>query len=239
MASCAYLSESVAVQDVVHERLENEGLIKHQLPFDACPHEPRVPIFASKDIEDKSRVVIIFGEECQQLGHIALRVANGRGGINKGSMVSVVQALAKQASSKVDSNPPGIILANTGERFLEPTRKRMVTINTHSGMPAPSMVHWGQEVTRHCVPRGHASIYEHIHYVFNEVLPSLTRTDSQIDLIGIGDGGEELERFLDDEGFQKHGHRISTLTLLGTFKSIDKIQDESFRSFLANVRLLS
>lgn len=72
-----------------------------------------------------SRVVVIFGETAQDLGVIAHRVISGSGGVNKGSMVSVVSALQQQRASAEDSRPPGVVIANPGQLiwWLPPSQR--------------------------------------------------------------------------------------------------------------------
>lgn len=129
-----------AIEEEIHARLTALGLRKVLLPLGTTdPRQPHVPIFASSDMSMgmgmdtaqapaahlPSRVVLIFGETVQDLGVIAHRVIGGPGGINQGSMVSVVSALRQQRSSAADAPPPGIVLANTGQLlWWEPPRHR-------------------------------------------------------------------------------------------------------------------
>ncbi|CRK23375.1 hypothetical protein BN1708_003650 [Verticillium longisporum] len=136
-----------AVQDIVHARLEAEGLEKHSLPFGSKSGDAQVTIFASADLHRKSRVTVIFGEPNQSLGILALRVANGPGGINMGTMVSVVQTLKQQISSPDDSEAPGIILCNVGAVFWWPEEERTLTLSHMSDMPLASLAHHGRRIT--------------------------------------------------------------------------------------------
>ena len=79
------------MEDEIHSRLEKQGLQKVLLPLGATLTDRHVPIFATPDLKSKSRIVVIFGEPSQDLGVIAGRIANGPGGIDQGSMVSVVR----------------------------------------------------------------------------------------------------------------------------------------------------
>lgn len=222
---------------MIHERLENEGLQKVTLPLSSTSEERHVPIFVSPSLMSKSRVVVIFGEPAQDLGLLAGRVANGPGGINKGSMVSVVRALQRQASSDIDTSPPGVVLANTGQLYWWPEGKRGVTVTASTAIPLPSMVHHGR---RHVpalnnVPRNEDPA-AHVRYVFNEVLQKITKEDAEVSVVAIGESCEIVTKFLDDEkNWMAWQGRLSSMLLLGSVYPDDELANESFKYFLANV----
>ncbi len=110
------------------------GLRKVLLPLGTSDaRSPHVPIFVSSssgnsdssgddnDNDDKdtspgpSRAVLVFGETAQDLGVVAHRVVSGPGGVDRGSMTSVVAALLRQRSSPTDARPPAVVLANPGQ----------------------------------------------------------------------------------------------------------------------------
>ncbi len=62
-----------------------------------------MPIFASPDLAAKKRVVLVVGESLQDLGVLAYRVIGGPGGVDHGSMVSLVRQLL--ASGRRRSTP--------------------------------------------------------------------------------------------------------------------------------------
>ena len=222
---------------MIHERLENEGLQKVPLSLGSTTENPHVPIFVGPDLMIKSRLVVIFGEPAQDLGLLAGRVANGPGGINKGSMVSVVRALQMQASSDTDPSPPGIVLANTGQLYWWPEGKRSLTVTASTAIPLPSIVHYGR---RH-VPalnsvRGNEDPTTHVHYVFNEVLQRMTKTDAKVSVVAIGESCEIVTKFLDDEkNWTTWQGRLDSMLLLGSVYPDDGLENESFKFFLAKV----
>ncbi|GJC84555.1 hypothetical protein ColLi_07393 [Colletotrichum liriopes] len=223
-----------AIRDVVHNRLEKEGMRKVPLPLDTQATSPHVPIFTSANLASASRVVVVFGEPNQDLGTMALRVVNGPGGINKGSMVSVVQEINRQTSSSSDSSAPGIILANTGELWWWPEGKKALSPTSATAIPQKSMVHHGRAFN----PKVHSiskneSPEAHIRYVFNEVLLTLVLPTARLDIVGIGLGADHATRALDNpDTWSVLGHRINTLSLLGSTTSIDELSYEPFKEFL-------
>ncbi|KAJ3938530.1 uncharacterized protein N0V96_011257 [Colletotrichum fioriniae] len=223
-----------AIRDIVHGRLEKEGLDKILLPLAVEPTSPNVPIFTSADLASTSRVVVIFGEPSQDLGNLALRVVNGPGGINKGSMVSVVREINRQRASPSDDCPAGIIIANMGELWWWPEGKKALSPTSAMAVPRKSMVHHGRanNPRYHSIPKNE-SPEAHIAYVLNEVIPSLLSPNARLDIIGIGLGADHATRVLDTpETWAALGHRINTLSLLGSTTSIEELTHEPFKEFL-------
>ncbi|PNY22895.1 Arb2 domain-containing protein [Tolypocladium capitatum] len=224
-----------ALEMVIHERLENEGLQKVTLPLGSTAEDRHVPIFVSPCLMFKSRVVVIFGEPTQDLGLLAGRVASGPGGIDKGSMVSVVRVLQTQASSDVDPSPPGIVLANTGQLYWWPEGKRGVTVSASTAIPLPSIVHHGR---RHVpalnnVP-GSEDPTAHVRHVFDEVLRKITQEAAKVSVVAIGESCEIVTKYLDDEkNWLVWQDRLSSLLLLGSVYPDDELTNESFKHFLA------
>ncbi|KAK1585308.1 Arb2 domain-containing protein [Colletotrichum navitas] len=223
-----------AIRDIVHDRLEKEGMKKVLLPIGAQPTSPHVPIFTSADLSTASRVIIVFGEPSQDLGILALRVANGPGGINKGSMVSVVQEIARQTSSASAPSPPGIILANTGELWWWPEGKKALSPTSAHAVPQKSMVHHGRAFNPklHSISKNETP-EAHVRYVLDEALPALVPSSARLDIVGIGLGADHVTRALDSpDTWSVLGHRINTLSLLGSTTAIDELSHEPLKEFL-------
>ncbi|OTA00667.1 hypothetical protein A9Z42_0009200 [Trichoderma parareesei] len=225
-----------ALESIVHERLEKEGMQKVRLPQGTPATEPHIPIFITLNLEAKIRIVVIFGEPTQDLGLVAGRVANGPGGINEGSMVSVVRALvASQHSSPDDASPPGIVLANTGQTYWWPEGKRAITISASAALPLPSLVHKGiREVPSLNRVPGNENPREHVRYIFDEVLGSMAGERTVVDVVAIGETCEIVERFLDGkEAWDAWGERLGSLILLGPVFEVDGLTNAQFKDFLA------
>lgn len=228
-----------AVEDIVHQRLEDEGLEKCLLPLGTSPQNPHVPIFASRDIASRSRVIVIFGETTQPLGILALRIANGRGGISKGSMVSVVQALRLQPMTALDRSTPGIVIANMGQRYWWPKDGgRCLTVQASQAVRRPSLVHlgWKHAPSVHQVP-GNENPARHIEHIFDEVLTKIVGKSAKIDIIAISESCELVETFLDvQDNWKIWGPRLNAMLLLGSVYSTTSLTNENFKRFLARVR---
>ncbi|KAL7962335.1 hypothetical protein V8C34DRAFT_311192 [Trichoderma compactum] len=224
-----------AMESVIHERLEEEGLRKVLLPLGTSTAEPHMPIFVTPNLDTKSRIVVIFGETMQELGLVAGRVANGAGGINEGSMVSVVRALASQRSSPDDGSPPGVVLANMSQTYFWPQGKRAITVLASSSLPLPSLMHKG---VRH-VPAlndipGNEDPVRHVKYIFGEVLRSMANDKAVLDVVAIGDGCEIVEKFLDgQEAWDTWGKRLNSMTLLGPVCEAEGLTNAPFKDFMA------
>lgn len=227
-----------AMESIIHERLEDEGLQKLRLPLGASVTEPHMPIFVSPDLKTRSRIVVIFGEPTQELGVLAGRVANGQGGINEGSAIPVVRAVKSQKGSNGDDTSPGILLANMGQTCWWPEGQRAITVTANNAVPLPSLVHRGTQhvPALHDIP-GNKSPEEHVKYIFNEVIGSMTSDKATVNIIAIGESCEIVERFLDgEEAWNIWGKRISTLVLLGPVYDSEGLTNEKFKDFMAKVR---
>ncbi|KAL6866790.1 Arb2 domain-containing protein [Trichoderma novae-zelandiae] len=224
-----------AMESIVHERLEREGMQKVLLPQATPATEPHTPIFITPNLETKTRIVVIFGEPTRELGLVAGRVANGAGGINEGSMVSVVRALGSQRSSPDDASPPGIVLANMGQTYWWPEGKRAITVSASAALPLPSLLHKGvREVPSLNRIPGNENPTEHVKHIFDEVLGSMAGEKAVLDVVAVGEACEIVERFLDGrEAWEVWGKRIGSLILLGPVFEAEGLTNGQFREFLA------
>lgn len=224
-----------ALETIIHERLEKEGLQKHRLPPGTPYLKPHVPFFSEPNLKTKKRIVIFFGETTQDLGLLAGRVANGRGGIDKGSMVSIVKQLRNQCSTSNDGRPPGIILANMGQLLWWPEGQRALTVAGMMATPLPTLVHAGN---RHDPKvneiKGQEKQEDHVRSIF-DVVSQRADDDAVIDIVTISSiTSEAVERFL-DENWAVWAHRLSSMVFIETFFGVEFLQNQDFKRFLAKV----
>lgn len=226
---------AAAIQDIIHARLEKEGLEKIPLPLGTPSEKPHVPIFASTDVGTKSRVIVIFGDTSQMLGALAMRIANGRGGIDKGSLVSIVREIKKQRCSPDDKDSPGIIIANPSELWWWPEGKRALDIPRRNRVPMTSAVHLRRldDDRVNTIPKNETPL-RHTEYMFKHIFEHLIREDAKIDIIGIGHGSDPIEKFLGrEEHWTKYAaHRLNSLVLLGGYSKFDDEPGQEFKEFL-------
>lgn len=223
----------MALEDIIHDRLENEGLQKYHL----LPENKRQsPVFLTPNIAKSTRIVVILGEPTKDLGWIAGRVANGPGGLAKGTMISVVQALATQAASPKDPEPPCIILANMGQRFWWPEEQRAITIEASADIPLPSLVHSGRRFIKELneIP-GSETPLAHMTTVLSKVLE--VNKNAKVDIIAIGQSCEVVLQFFEDEKhWAQWGERLGGMLLMGTVFPTDLLVNVEFKEFLAKVQ---
>ncbi|KAI4864847.1 Arb2 domain-containing protein [Hypoxylon rubiginosum] len=226
-----------ALQNEVHKRLEKLDMTKCLLPIGTKdPSKPHIPIFVSRDLPLKKRVVVIFGESLQDLGMLAHRVIGGAGGVNKGSLVSIVSELQKQHTSSTDPSPPGIILANMGELIWSPEGQRAVGRFAFDNMPAKSAVHNGNLITEKNSIEGNEKPKFHVHYIFDKVIPHFVKDNVGIDVIGVGDGADYVEQYLDlPVVWETWKKRINCLALVGGLHPVWELRSKDFATeFLKN-----
>ena len=234
-----------AIEDIIHSRLEAMGMTKIRLPLSASPTEPHVPIFATSDIAVNPRVVIIFGETTQDLGVQAYRVASGPGGIDQGSMVSIVRAIRPSPTETSGSETqaraprPAVVLANPGQLWWWPEGGRSLTHVRRQAIPLASAVHWGRfhDPALNDVP-GNETPARHVRSVF-EAVRKMATAETKLDVIAMGDSADEVESFLnDDDAWQVWSGRMNSLAIVGGFYKSTDLKCEGFKVFLKEVRFL-
>jgi hypothetical protein len=230
-----------AVEKLIHDRLAGLGLTKLPLPRGTPIDSPHVPIFCSSDLASKSRIVLLIGESVQDLGILAHRVATGPGGLNKGSMVSIVSSITStQRSSPEDDSPPGIVIANSGQLWWWPEGKKALTTTARHAVPMASAVHWGRfyDEQLNAIPRN-TNPAAHVRCVFEDVLGCMTASTARIDIIAVGDSADEIEAFLNnDETWRIWGPRLNSLALLGGYYRAENVTCDGFGKFLREVSWL-
>jgi hypothetical protein len=227
-----------AIAKIISSRLDAEGLTTITLPLGTPKAKPHVPIRISSDLHARStRVVLLFGESAQEFGVLAHRVIGGPGGITKGSVLSFVQALKAQQSSATDPSPPGIILTNPGELWWWPEGKRGLTPTGRHSIPFSSAVHYGvyHDPDKNEIPENR-TIAEHVACVLESVVETLVNKMAKLDVIAIGDVAEAVEEYLNDHAvWERIGHRMNTLVVLGGFYNSANFKCEGFKQFMSEV----
>lgn len=244
------------MQDVIHARLAaRHQLVKIPLPLSALTdhdhdHDrdspPHTPIFVSRDLRAARRVVVIAGEPEQDLGVLAHRVLGGAGGIDEGSMVSIVQALQQQQQQQQDS--VAVVLANTGETWWWPEGRRALCYRQSLAAPMRSAVmrgRWFDARVNGIV--GSADAEDHVRSLFETLLGSGgggedggessllgLRGDAVVEVIGLTEGAVAVERYL-DANWDRWSGRIGCLALVGGGKGVDELKNEGFKKFLKEV----
>jgi len=177
------------------------------------------------------------------LGILALRTVNGPGGINKGSLVSLVQELKKQPSSRTDSSAPGIILANAGELYWWPEGGCSFEPMRQQAAPMKTAVHRGRKVAPRVneIPQNE-TVGRHVTYMFDKVVPYLIGEGSnvQVDVIGIGGGADAVHEYFNDEkNFNKYETNLHAMVILGGHFGLERLKCDGFKAFLQHVCLIA
>lgn len=235
----------------MHNRLARFGLGPVRLPLGAAADEPHVTVLATDDLATAGRIVLFVGETAQDVGILAHRVVGGAGGINKGSLVSMVETLRGEQQQR----PPAVLVFNPGQLFWWPQGQRCLSLPARQGMPRPSAAHYPPRTLPgvNTVP-GHATADEHVASVFREMLEPLlpllplplpdTAGDTarsghhhhstpRLTTIAIAGGADALEGFLDQaDHWRRWEPHMDSLVLLGGLYEATDVQTDGFRQFL-------
>ncbi|KAI1494538.1 Arb2 domain-containing protein [Biscogniauxia mediterranea] len=224
-----------ALRSIIHARLESLGLQKTFLPLGVgvspSPSNPHLPIYTSRALASKPRLVLLFGETTQDLGVLAHRVVSGRGGIDAGSMVSVARALLSPSSS---SSSPGLILANTGELLWSAREGRTLSRAAFGSARMASAAHAGNLLPSEgeCVP-GNRDAAQHVRCVFEDVVARLAGPAATLDLVAVGDAADLVAEYLDHSAaWQRWGPRVKCFAIVGGMRAVQDVRCDGFRRFL-------
>ncbi|KAH0565604.1 hypothetical protein GP486_000992 [Trichoglossum hirsutum] len=218
------------LRKVVLDRLAGTGMKTILLPLGAEESQPHVPILVSKELQKRSRVVIVFGSPNEDLGIWCYRKLGSNGcSISAGSAVDLVKRLSSYHASETET--PGVIIANTGQLLWHRKGKRAVSFNTWNVMPRKSAVSKGYRIDdkKNRVP-GNEDPDQHIQYVFNTVVMKLVDENAGLDIIASA-GGMDVLKFLDDN-WSTWKDRINAIALANPLYRISDILDENLRQFL-------
>ncbi|EFX02025.1 mitochondrial 40S ribosomal protein mrp2 [Grosmannia clavigera kw1407] len=219
-----------ATNSLVYDRLAKLGLRPVRLPLGAAADEPHVTVLATDDLATAGRIVLFVGETVQDIGILARRIVGGAGGINKGSLVSMVEAVRKE---QTEHRAPAILVFNPGQLFWWPQGGRALSLPARQGMPRPSAAHYPPRTLPgiNSVP-GHATADEHVASVFRDLLAPLL-PPPRLTVIAIAGGADALEGFLDQaDNWRRWGPHMDSLALLGGLYEATDVKTNGFRQFL-------
>jgi hypothetical protein len=181
------------IQSIVLDRLNDLHLEKVRLPLGASSTHEHVPILVSKDLRQKKRVIIVFGERNQDLGIFSYRVI-GNDAINQGSAVDFVTAV-NQIPEIEDTR--GIIITNPGQLLWYRGEGRAITFNEWMSLPRTSAVHDALEMdASKCTVPGNRDYREHVQYIFEHVMRELVSENVKFELIGLESTGHAMVNYL-------------------------------------------
>ena len=197
-------------------------------------------------MDTKSRIVLIFGETCQDLGVVAHRVIGGAGGVDEGSMVSFVRELLRPDDSTGDTgdNQVGVVLANTGQLLWwdkgDPRHEvapRALTLNALASAPMRSAVHDGPRGSDLPVVPGHRNAHEHVRTIFEDVLPALAPGGrAPIDLVAVGDAVDAVDAYLvRPDVWCRWRDRLACFANVGGYYPVWELKCDGFKQFLREV----
>ncbi|KAL8839586.1 MAG: hypothetical protein Q9170_001690 [Blastenia crenularia] len=181
---------NTCIRQNIESRLLSSSMNITRVPLGSAPTDAHVPIYTSTDISTCSRLIVYVGESWQDLGVFAWRTI-GQESIAAGSVIDFVHTAQKFSDS------PGILIANTGQLLWYRGGQRAVTQTTWEALPRSTAVGPPMEIdeVKNRAP-GNEDPTKHVEHIFEEVIPKMTKAEVKINVIGMGDGGPDVARYL-------------------------------------------
>lgn len=188
------MSLTACIRRIVLNRLQQLDLELVRLPIGASQDDPHTQILVSKNLKQKKRVIVIFGERNQDLGVFAYRVI-GNETISQGSAIEFVTAIDQVPT--VDGLSRGVIIANPGQLLWYRGGGRAVTTSEWMSLPRQSAVHDALEMdpVKSTIPENR-NYREHVRYIFEHVMHDLVSEDAKFELIGLESTGHAMIEYL-------------------------------------------
>ncbi len=231
---------NACIRSNLSDRFTNAGLIVQRLSRStpiSSPFEPHIPILTTTNLFTASRVLVYFGESCQDLGVLAYRTI-GISSLASGSIINLISAIrAREAPSSTNKvEETAIVIANPGQLIWYRRGARAVTSVSWKMLPRktatdPSMV---IDEARNRV-QGHKDKEEHLRSVMTFVKGHIN-DGAKLEIIAAGDGVAAVVNFL-DEDWNEWGGRVSAICACLDLASgmVDYIRDKEFRDFWSKV----
>lgn len=208
-----------------------------RLPLGALVAERHVPIYVSKDLHHKKRVIVVFGERNQDLGIFSYR-SIGEDGIKVGSAQDFANTIINGPKTTSADEVPGIIITNPGQLIWYRGGSRAIGYNEHLNMPRLSAVHGPFRIdpVKNRAP-GNSNFTEHVQYVFENVMAGIVSPDAKFDIIGLEYTGDAVIQYLSDH-WSTWNSRIDGICLGNPQLKLSELstepdQEGDFTKFLA------
>ena len=199
------------------------------------PEEPHIPILATANLPLASRILLYFGESSQDLGIFAYRTV-GKCSLASGSILDFVSASNAYAASPLAGGQTAIVIANLGQLLWYRRGTRALTRTSWSALPRKTGVDSMMRIdpVKNRV-KGHKTEAEHVGSVMAYVQGQMKK-GAEMEIVGVGDGAEEIVRFL-DANWEQSGNSIAAVCVgLGyRWKFAEMVKDQGFREFWGKV----
>lgn len=167
----------------------------------------------------------------QDLGVFAYRII-GQESIADGSALDFVHDI----QSNKDGADTAIVIANLGQLLWYRRGQRAVTMASWNGLPRKSGVRGPMRIdpVKNHIP-GNEDVKAHVKSVF-DVVEKMASDDVLIDVIGLGDGAEEVVEYL-DQNWEQWETKVRAICVgMGFVWTVGSLlKNEKFRDFWGRV----
>lgn len=174
--------------------LATMGMETITIPLDAdVEGGPRTKILVTKNLETAKRIVIVCGDETEDMG-IFSYLDTLEEGLFFGTILGLVMCLTQGCHLE----DMALVILNPAQRFWNPQTELAESLETFRLRDAPSLITPVRDPTRRNEIPGNRTPYEHTEYVFEHIIMPLMRGNTQIDVLGVAEGGFAMYKFLQD-----------------------------------------
>lgn len=171
-----------------------------------------------------------MGDSSKALGIIDERIIDGKGGIEKGTVIPLIKGLCAS-----NAMPTAVIVANPGQLYWWPAGRKPITANASNELRLPSLLHFGRSYHPEIndIP-GHRSPEEHLQSVMADVVARMIPGLKRLSVISQGSGCDATLKYF-DANWQTWSSTLSTIVCCGPTMSASCFTSEPFKEFLGNV----
>ena len=172
----------------------------------------------------------------QDLGIFAYRTV-GKDSLASGSVLDFVAAIKDQAKASVKPDAEtAVVVANLGQSIWYRRGRQAMTTATWMALPRKTAVDGGMKLdpVKNKV-EGHRTAKEHVASVM-EYVGEAMKGGAKVEIIGMGEGAEEVVRFLDANWKAWQGSLSAMCVGLGfVWRFGDEVTSEGFKEFWGKV----
>jgi hypothetical protein len=198
--------------------------------------KPKIKMLCGGFDADLKDVYVFIGDSRRELGIVSRVATDSEGGPREGTVLGVAKALQSRGSW---SGLPAMLVLNPGELLYSYATKSCMTQDIWNTRKRPHAFAEQYAVTDKNKVPGHATPQEHVNTVLDHILPQLVEEQHErLHIIAVGDGGENVlkylnEKFTDDPNAKIAGLTLVSVALVNSSHDTDTLNSAHLKKFMA------